>query len=441
MLERDKAGVIRAKDTIENTEYRRLCQLENLSYDVAKRNWGFVSKFHKIYHLDKKKKIVYYPRGIENKVEWYDIAATKYDIDYELSIPFDATLRPEQQAIVDQCWDHNLIVAKTWFGKTYLAAWLINKYKVRTLIVCPKRDIARHLVTQFEKTFGKQYVGLFNSKDLEYLPPIMVIVGASFNKYYENLSSHYDMLIIDEAHMSITSDKRLEAYCKFGCKYFFWLTATPKREEVWSQVFNLVFWDWISTWENEFDIDIKLYEYEKKVEMFEDYQDLMNILLNDEERTDIMVEIVKNTMKWRSMGIVFCDRIAMVEALVEGLTEKWVYARWYTASTKDRQQLLDTIHDNNWVMVCTYQTAWVWFDYPPLDTWFYFIPNIKFSSTVAQAVGRILRSHEGKLKPLLIDFHDSKIPMVRSQFRQRKAAYKKYYWEESLSKYEDSHVK
>ncbi len=111
----------------------------------------------------------------------------------------------QKQATISMC---------TGSGKSNVIAMLINKLKLRTLVVVPNLELKRQLTESLEATFGKtKYIvvqnidsaGLANARD-------------------------FDCIIIDEAHHAAA-----KSYIKHnkvnwtGIYYRFFLTATPMR--------------------------------------------------------------------------------------------------------------------------------------------------------------------------------------------------------------------
>jgi len=413
MLKHEK-WILYGNDSIANS----LATLKNKDFEKIKAMWGWTNKYFNFYHKPKNERYARYPKWLLTKIQDLYYVPMKTDaIRYD----FNWTLREWQQKVVEQCWKTNLIIAPTGRWKSWLIAGLIKKNCVKTLIVCPKKDIARWLIEKFTEIFWESKVWLFDSKKIDDgFKDIMVIVWPSFNKYYKELNGKFGMLVIDEAHMGLTSKLRIESLCCFQCDYQYWLTATPIRDEVSDDVFDVVYGERIVVEATVNKPTIKLYKYDKYIRSFLDWHDLMKKMREDKQRFNEMKNIVIETMKGRTMGIIFCDTHEMVDNLV-WLLQWEIYAESYTGKSKDREDILNRVENNNGVMV-----------YPPLDTGFYFIPNIKFSAAQIQMVGRILRTSDWKKKPLLVDFADM---TLKKQNRERYKTYKEIYWEENILDY------
>lgn len=73
------------------------------------------------------------------------------------------------------------------------------------------------------------------------------------------------------------------------------------------------------------------------------------------------------------------------------------------------------------VIFATWQFAAEGLDIPALDTLFMVTPM----SDVEQAVGRILRPHEGKKEPVVVDMRDDNVAMFQKMGKTRDKYYAK----------------
>ena len=335
-------------------------------------------------------------------------------------------LRPQQQKLIDDIWDLKfaLLKAKTWFGKSYVIAWLIKKFKIKTLIVVPKIEIAKWLYQKFLSMYGDN-VSIFNWTKPK-ITPIMIIVWASFRKYWEDLNWKFDMLIFDEAHMDMFWKERIKALCYMQYTRLYWLTATPERKEIDSKYFENIYWPIIEAeTEKRVEPTILYKQYNSFIDEWWDYwAELLQQLVDDDDRIIDMAYTIIETMSLstRHMWIIFVDRVEMAEKINIILQAVWFPSYTYTSKTQNRDEILKEMEEKRWVIVATYQTVWVGFDYGALDTGFFYM-NIKFQWTVKQAVWRILRKNTEDHKPILIDWQDN-VRSLKSQSRERLKAYK-----------------
>lgn len=397
-----------------------------------KNMWVHWALYKTYYVYDRLNKVYYLPKtAIQYMSEWdyADIKLPQERVIPELWNPKWLSLRPQQQKLIDDVKDRRfaLLKARTWFGKSYVIAWLIAKYKTPTLIIVPKVEIAKWLYEKFEPMFWDNVI-IYKWKD-NIIKPITIIVSASFRKYWEQLNWKFDMLIFDEAHMDIFWKERIRAMALMHYTRLYWLTATPERDEIDSKYFEYIYWPIIEA-EGDKKIDpLILYKIYSPniVECWEHWNELITLLLEDDNRYIAMAYTIIETMSLpdRKMWIVFVDRLEIAEKIHIILQAVWFPSATYTSKTQNREKILKEMEEKKWVIVATYQTVGVWFDYPSLNTWFFYM-TVKFKWTVKQAVWRILRKNTEEHKPLLVDWQDD-LKSLKRQIRERIRTYKQTY--------------
>lgn len=353
----------------------------------------------------------------------WSIWIKEYADKFKISLDFNWSLRQDQADIVNALWVAWMIDAATARGKSRAIAGIIKKHSTRTLVIAPSVAILKSLMAKFDVIFGKGKTAVFNAKK-DNDSDIIIIVGKSFNKYRETLSGKFWQLIIDEAHKNLIWEQRRKALCLFRVWYFFWLTGTPESQSMSPDVFWLIYGKCSKAGAEVGECQIYTFKhYESNLRMDEGSPDITTQLDGRSDRIRKMVSMIKKVMVKRNMGIVFCDRIDLVEKLVAGCMASGVYAEAYTGATKNKEDVLKRIESRNGVMVVTRSSCGEWFDHPPLDAGFFYC-GIKFSATTRQIVGRILREHPGKALPVLVDWQDS---ILKLQYRTRLATYARIY--------------
>ena len=111
-------------------------------------------------------------------------------------------LRPYQEEAVDLMLNNyrGVINFATGLGKTLVATHLVQRYKKRTLIVCPSDSVAKQFYNQFVECFGKKKVGFYGGGKKQ-ISDITVGIAASVSKYVgEFQAADIGLLIFDETH-------------------------------------------------------------------------------------------------------------------------------------------------------------------------------------------------------------------------------------------------
>lgn len=364
--------------------------------------------------FEKKKNVYYLPRTF--------IISQKRDRTE--TIP--EYLRPKQKIAVEKLLEYNygMLLSGVGSWKSFMMAALAQIYPWYTLVIAPKTEIAKWLLSKFTELWLD--VGMFNSKkfDIDNPPKILIMVQRSVDMYWEMLSldNIYKQVLIDEIHMFFTKNK-IHFFINYKYDRIYWFTWTPElngfSEEALYRIFNFVSVDsWI--WPINPTINLVRYKTECSYQA-EDWQELVEAMYWNEDRIASFVSMVADVMKRpdRNMWIVFIDRKDIADWLAFALNKVWVPALSYTwqLSAKKRTEALEHLTKVKWVMIATYQTVWTWFDHPPLDTAFYYM-FVKFKAQVKQAVGRILRWASN---PEYYDFQDSNLYW---QYHERERAYK-----------------
>lgn len=205
-----------------------------LSYRIDKQAAYFSGQYSssKRYLLDKRGN---FPTGLLYLVMGYT-RAEKLDLVYtdrrlykgrqglfKLSLPHNPY--PEQleasTAAVERA--RGIIVAVTGSGKSLIAALIIEKLDVRTLVVVPSLELKRQLIETLSGAFGTSFVGSLEDgrgiavENVDALDPDQVI-------------DNYDCVIIDEFHHSgAASYRKLNRKAWSKVFFKFGLTATPFR--------------------------------------------------------------------------------------------------------------------------------------------------------------------------------------------------------------------
>lgn len=113
--------------------------------------------------------------------------------------PTDITLREDQQRIVSQCLEYRrgLIESPTGSGKTVLAAALIHSIRVPTIFLCHTTTLVKNAHREFTRMglHPTIYAGTIGKE----ISDLTVATIQSFKKA-ETYFSHFDMVIMDEAH-------------------------------------------------------------------------------------------------------------------------------------------------------------------------------------------------------------------------------------------------
>jgi len=140
-------------------------------------------------------------------------------------------------------------------------------------------------------------------------------------------------------------------------------------------------------------------------------------------RNRMIVELMMEALLKGRKLIVLSERLNHLNALNTLLREMWPKPYGATPTTgfyvggRKKEQL--KVAAKARVIFATWQFAAEGLDIPALDTLFMATPM----SDVEQAVGRILRPHEGKKDPVVVDLRDDHVSMFRNMGKTRDKHY------------------
>lgn len=145
--------------------------------------------------------------------------------------PYD--LRDYQEEAVQLMMDNHrgIINLATGLGKTLLATHMVQRYKKRTLIVCPSESVAKQFYSQFVKCFGKNKVGFYGGGKKK-IGDITVGIAASITKGISDFqNAELGLVIFDETHHTPATTFFDISKGLAGVGKIFGLTATDYRSD------------------------------------------------------------------------------------------------------------------------------------------------------------------------------------------------------------------
>ena len=233
--------------------------------------------------------------------------------------------------------DRALLVSATGTGKTYASAFAMRALKFkRVLFVVHRNQIARQAMNSFHKVFnGMISIGMVTGECHDYSADYIFATIQTMSKE-ESLSqfspSHFDAIIIDEAHHSSASSyKKLMNY--FKPKLWLGMTATPDKRDDNMEGKNIY-----EIFDHQIACEIRLqdameddllcpFHYfgitDLQLEETEDSVSNFRYLTCD-ERVDHVLEQAKyfGFSGDRVKGLIFCSRVEEAKALSEKFNER-----------------------------------------------------------------------------------------------------------------------
>lgn len=363
-----------------------------------------------------------------------------------LAATFTGVLRPDQQLAATALvkFDTGVLSATTAFGKTVIAAWLIARRGVNTLVIVERKQLQEQWVerlSQFLSVPGRD-IGRWGGgrKKRTGIIDVALIQSLVRKGVVDDIVGDYGHVIVDECHHVSARGFELTTR-RAKAKFVTGLSATVARKdghhpivfmqcgpirhkvnareqalerpfthEVWVRPTSLM-----TTQPPEPDVRAE-------------FQQLCAMVTNSQERNQLIcAEVVQAVQAGRSPVVltertehmellagVFRARVPHVIALRGGMPRKLLL--------EELSRLKAVPEAEGRVLIATGKFIGEGFDDPRLDTLFLTMP-ISWRGTVAQYVGRLHRLHAGKRVVRVYDYADLNVPMLARMFDRRCRGY------------------
>lgn len=409
--------------TFENPQIKVLLSLRKPLFNTPK----YIRSF------EENENFLMLPRGLkETLIDFFNVNAVSYSfVDKRVlnkiqtkTVTFN--LRPEQNEAIKEIKKSNysICVAPPGFGKTLLGAKIFEIRACTTLIVVNKNMLLNQWIERFVDYFG------YNKKDIGYL-------GKGFNKLNGQIDvatmqslkndpkiiENYSFVIVDECHHipALTFEQIIKS---FKGKYILGLSATPNRKDELQPILFQQLGE-IS------------YEYKKKkthtnklqiirtqfVSNADNYATIINELCIDEDRNNLIVDIIKKNIDRKIL--LLTDRIEHINVLESLLQKENIdYISVHGSLNKKEQVENMNLVKTKSLILATTSYFGEGIDFPHLNTILFATP-ISYYGRLIQYLGRIGR---GNQECLAIDFLDSKNAMLNSAYKKRLEGYKQMHY-------------
>ena len=363
-----------------------------------------------------------------------------------LKATFRGTLRPDQQAAADAMLRHDtgVLAATTAFGKTVVAAWLIARRGVSTVVLVHRRQLLDQWIERLSTFLGvpAQSIGRIGggrSRPNGVLD-VAVIQSLVRKGVVDDRIADYGHLIVDECHhLSAHSFEQVARRAK--ARFVVGLSATIARKDGHHPIIFMQCgpirhrvdartqaaarpFDHVVLVQPTAFLPNRSPDEDKRAE----FQTLYQELIDDERRTRRICDDVVESIRSGRSPLVLTERndhMGRLERELETRVRHVVVLR--AGMGKKRQQavgdrLAAIPRDEERVLLATGRYAGEGFDDPRLDTLFLTLP-VSWRGTVAQYAGRLHRLCDGKREVRIYDYADLHVPMLARMFDRRCRGY------------------
>ena len=377
-----------------------------------------------------------------------------------IDIPFEGSLRPEQEIVTNHFCDFvsakssgggGLLSLPCAAGKTVLSLNIISRLRRKTLVVVHKEFLLNQWIeraSQFLPTarIGRIQASVIDIDDKDIV--IGMLQSLSMKTYEDEIFQSFGFTIIDEVH-HISSEIFSCALFRMTTRYTLGLSATMDRKDGTSYVFKLFLGSVLYRGEAEqHAVQVRAIQFENKCD------DAFNAVINDSQ----------GKIQYSSMITKLCDHVPRSEFIL-GIVQDMIEEAdaQVSAGGQQQQQIMILAHNKSLltylftaikergmatvgyyvggmkpedlkesekarVIIATYSMAAEALDIKTLNTLIMATPK----TDIEQAVGRILRERHGT--PIVVDIVDPHAPF-RQQWKKRQEFYRKKGYEVTQSDY------
>jgi superfamily II DNA or RNA helicase/very-short-patch-repair endonuclease len=359
---------------------------------------------------------------------------------------FKGELRPEQQLAANALLAHEtgVLSATTAFGKTVLAAWLIARRGVNTLVLVHRQQLLEQWIERLstflelpEGTIGR--IGGGRKKPTGAID-VATIQSLVRKGVVSNLVADYGHLVVDECHhLSARSFELVARRAK--AKYVVGLSATVTRKDGHHPIIYMQcgpvrhrvdakqqaaarpFGHTVIVRPTNFRMP-DLPNDDKRVE----FHRLYEALAVDSARNRLVCEDFLSAIREGRSPLLLTERVEHLQLLAQSLSTQVPSLTILQGGMGRKElqlaatQMRESPANPQLILLATGQYIGEGFDDSRLDTLFLTLP-VSWRGIIAQYVGRLHRLHEGKHEVRVYDYADLNVPMLAKMFDRRCAGY------------------
>jgi superfamily II DNA or RNA helicase/very-short-patch-repair endonuclease len=363
-----------------------------------------------------------------------------------LDVEFRGALRPEQEAAARAMLAHDtgVLSATTAFGKTVVAAWLIARRGVNTLVLVHRRPLLEQWIERLSSFLGlpPKAIGRIGGGRKKPTGSLDVAVIQSLVRkgVADDQVGDYGHLVVDECHhLSARSFEQVVRRAK--AKFVTGLSATVTRKDGHHPI---VF---MQCGPVRYRVDAKAQaaacpfkhivlvrptSFRPQAAADPDariqFDDLYRQLSTDDERNRLICDEVVQAVREGRSPLVLTERNEHLDGLATRLSPRIRHLVVLRGGTRPKQARaivarLAAIPENEQrALLASGRYVGEGFDDARLDTLFLTLP-VSWRGTIAQYVGRLHRLHDGKREVRVVDYADLNVPMLARMFDRRCRGY------------------
>jgi superfamily II DNA or RNA helicase len=319
--------------------------------------------------------------------------------------------------------NRKLLVSPTSSGKT-LISYSITRYYVdkgyRVLIVCPTTSLIEQGYKDFidygwecEDIVHKIYSGRAKHSD----SPVVISTYQSIYDLDKSYFDAFDVVIIDECHLSTAKSIQGILHKMCDAKYRFGLTGTtqPEKVHIWTleglfgPCYKVTRTDELMEKGSIAKLQIKILLLQHNPKTFETYEDEIQYIISHEKRNNLIKNL---TLSLNGNTLILFSRVEahgkilydLINNSVNG--DRKVFFVYGGVDTEERERIREiTESEDNAIIVASYGVFSTGISIRNLHNLIFASPS-KSKIRNLQSIGRILRKSDKKNKAVLYDIAD-----------------------------------
>ncbi len=362
-----------------------------------------------------------------------------------IDVRFQGELRPEQQLAANALAAHDIgvLAATTAFGKTVVAAWLIARRGVNTLVLVHRQQLLEQWVERLASFLGvpTKSIGRLGGGRKTLTGGIDVALMQSLVRkgIVQDWLGSYGHVVVDECHHLPARSFELVA-CRAKARFITGLSASITRKDghhpiIFMQCgpvrYRVNARQQAAARPFAHHVLVRPTGFRSTAAAAADsrveFQRLYEALTQDSRRNEMICRDVIAAVQAGRFPLVLTERTEHLRLLATMLSAiPQVIILQGGMGRKQLQAAVTSLaqapSDQGCVLLATGGYIGEGFDEPRLDTLFLTLP-VSWRGTIAQYVGRLHRLHAGKREVQVYDYADLDVPMLARMFDRRCEGY------------------
>ena len=362
-----------------------------------------------------------------------------------IDVRFQGELRPEQQLAANALAAHDIgvLAATTAFGKTVVAAWLIARRGVNTLVLVHRQQLLEQWIERLASFLGvpAKSIGRLGGGRKTLTGGIDVALMQSLVRkgIVQDCLGSYGHVVVDECHHLPARSFELVA-CRAKARFITGLSASITRKDghhpiIFMQCgpvrYRVNARQQAAARPFAHHVLVRPTGFRSTAAAAADsrveFQRLYEALTQDSRRNEMICRDVIAAVQAGRFPLVLTERTEHLRLLATMLSAiPQVIILQGGMGRKQLQAAVTSLaqapSDQGCVLLATGGYIGEGFDEPRLDTLFLTLP-VSWRGTIAQYVGRLHRLHAGKREVQVYDYADLDVPMLARMFDRRCEGY------------------